>query len=305
VPGICCHWRAEKRAEKPTAIAYLRTRDLVARLLRPAEITGMIRSQGSQVPDSADSAQLADSLLGALGWHETKDALERPLAGCIEKAGDGTLRLSGALSGNDVRITLESFCKDIIDLITSHLGYSSRQIWDAIEEMVPTFQPRNRRKDWAEEVAHLTVGAAVMLLPGLGALAFPMRGEVNTLTSTLNKLSNFLNAASHHREGQGSPSTKVDDAADLIYQVLEAAKDLIGELPWHLNATSVYGEQPQVISGEAWSHGSSTPRFLKVILWTGKPVRRQVFLWNKTRRNPIITDPVFIERPGRNTRLET
>lgn len=281
------------------------TRNLVARLLRPAEITGMIGLQGAKVPNGADSAELADLLLDAFGWREAKEKAEKPLASCIEKAGDGTLRLSGALSGNDVRITLESFCKDIIDLIIAHLGYDAHQLWDAIEERVPSFQSRNRRKDWADEVAHLTVGAAVMLLPGLGSLAFPMRSEVNKLASSLNSLSNFLNAASHHQEGASSAAAKLDDAANLIHEVLEAANGLLGELPWHLNASSVYGEQPKVISGEAWSHGSSTPRLLKVIVWTGEPVRRQVFLWNKTRRNPIITDPIFIERPGRNIPLES
>jgi hypothetical protein len=276
------------------------TRDLVARLLRPAEIVRLLQKHSVEVPRDADSGKLADLLLSSFGWHQTRSVCEKPLSSCIEKAADGQLKLSRALSGNDVRIMLESFCKDIIDLIVALLGFQHDQIWDALGERVPTYQASSRRKDWAEEVAKLTVGSALMLIPGLGSLAFPMRSEVNELANRLDELSNVLNAASHHREGETQPSAKLDDAAELVQQILETARKLIGELPWHLNASVIYGEQPKVISGEAWSHGSSTPRFLKVVLWTGEPVRRQVLLWNKNRRNPVITDPVFIVRPGRN-----
>ncbi|MFN4806602.1 MAG: hypothetical protein ACK46A_14600 [Akkermansiaceae bacterium] len=55
--------------------------------------------------------------------------------------------------------------------------------------------------------------------------------------------------------------------------------------------------QPKVLSGEAWSHGSPTPRLLRVIVWTGASPGTNVTFWNKERRNPVVPDPVFITRP--------
>jgi hypothetical protein len=45
------------------------TRDLVARLLRPAEMATLIQSHGGIVPEKADALLLADLLLGVFGWH--------------------------------------------------------------------------------------------------------------------------------------------------------------------------------------------------------------------------------------------
>ena len=139
-----------------------------------------------------------------------------------------------------------------------------------------------------------------MILPDLGRLAFPtMASEVDKLSAALRELSEILNKSSHHREGEPPSSVALGEAPALIFQLLGSAKALLGELPWHLDASFVYGEQPKVLSGEAWSHGSPTPRLLRVIVWTGIDPGAHVTLWNKTRQNPIVTDPVFIVRPRR------
>jgi hypothetical protein len=115
--------------------------------------------------------------------------------------------------------------------------------------------------------------------------------------STLRGLLSLLNRASHHEEGDATSQPKEGEAVRLIQEALESATAFVGELPWHLRVSFVYGGQPKVLSGEAWSHGSSIPRFLRAMQWAGQPESRQVLLWNKTRTNPIITDPVFIVRP--------
>lgn len=220
------------------------------------------------------------------------------MAGCIATAGNNSWMLSDSISGNDLRIVLESFCKDVLDVVVAQLGYRHQDIWGVIEERVPDYRPSTRRKNWIEEMGHLTVGAAVMLLPTLGHLAFPSQtNAINELAAGLRDLSELLNQASHHHDLEPRPSTGLAGVPALVGKVLNKAQEFLGELPWHLNASFVYGEQPKVISGEAWSHGSATPRLLRVIVWTGTFANRQVLLWNKTRRNPIITDPVFIERP--------
>jgi hypothetical protein len=55
--------------------------------------------------------------------------------------GDTAANLVENLSGNDLRIVLESFCKDIVDVVVAKLGYSHADIWSAIEERIPAYRP--------------------------------------------------------------------------------------------------------------------------------------------------------------------
>jgi len=290
------HIAISKPGFSPRAV----TRDLLARLLRPAEMMTLIQTHGAEPPTAVDAPRLAEELLNALGWRQTDEVREKPLAGCIRTGSETTPLLAENLSGNDLRIVLESFCKDIVDVVVAQLGYSHASVWSAIEERIPAYRPSSRTKDWEEEVRLMTIGGAVMILPALGPLAFPARSnEVNELAAGLRELSEVLNRFSHHRESEPTSSTELSAAPALILQLLGKAEAFLGELPWHLDASFVYGEQPKVLSGEAWSHGSTTPRLLRVIVWTGTSPGAHVTLWNKTRRNPIVTDPVFIVRPRR------
>jgi hypothetical protein len=277
------------------------TRDLIARLIRPAEMMTLIQNHGGQAPTATDAAHLAEELLHTFGWQHSDEGREKPLAGCIKTDGETTPSIAENLSGNDLRIVLESFCKDIVDVVVTQIGDSEVGVWSAIEERIPDYRPSSRKKVWEEEVRLMTVGAAVMILTALGPLAFPAKAtEVNEFATDLHNLSEMLNRASHHREGEPVSSKVPSEAPAMISQLLSKAEAFLGELPWHLDASFVYGEQPKVLSGEAWSHGSPTPRLLRVIVWTGTSPGSHVTLWNRTRRNPIVTDPVFITRPRRN-----
>lgn len=288
------HIAISKPGFSPRAV----TRDLLARLLRPAEMMDLIQAHGEESPKAADAPQLAEELLQAFGWRQMDGTREKPLAGCVRTGNDATPLLAENLSGNDLRVVLESFCKDIVDVVVGQIGYDHAEVWSAIEERIPAYRPSSRTKDWDEEVRLMTTGGAVMVLPALGPLAFPAQAnEIKEFTITLRKLAELLNKASHHREGEPAPSATLDDAPSLIHQLLGKAEAFLGELPWHLDASFVYGEQPKVLSGEAWSHGSPAPRLLRVIVWSGSSPGSHVTFWNKTRRNPIVTDPVFIARP--------
>lgn len=276
------------------------TRDLLDRLLRPTEMMTLIQAHTGVPSEAPPAPDLAEELLQAFGWRQCDDVRERPLAGCIKGSADTAPTIAGNLTGNDLRIVVESFCKDIVDVVIAQLGYSHADVWSAIEERIPDYRPSSRAKDWDEEVRRMTVGAAVMILPALGPLAFPERSnEVNEFAAGLRKLNDVLNPTSHHCEGKPVSSEAPIEAAALIRQLLGKAEAFLGDLPWHLQASFVYGEQPKVLSGEAWSHGSPTPRLLRVIVWTGTSPGSHVTFWNKERRNPVVPDPVFIVRPGR------
>jgi hypothetical protein len=280
----------------PRAVA----RDLVVRLVRPAEMTKLIALHGGQASENTAAGEMADELLECFGWRKSDETREVPLAACLKEFRNSALAPEERRSGNELRIFVDSFCKDLLDVVVARLGYSEKQVWDAIVERAPEYRPSSRPKEWNDEVGHLSIGAAVILLPALGPLAFPERvTQVSELVTALRTLSDLLNRASHHHEAELSSSLETHEIPVLIHQLLDRAKECLGELPWHMDTSFVYGEQPKIISGEAWSHGSATPRLLRVILWTGSSSNRRVLLWNRTGRNPIITDPMLISRPCR------
>jgi hypothetical protein len=186
-----------------------------------------------------------------------------------------------------------------VDVVVAKLGFKhSRQVWEVLEERMQGYQPKSNTRDWDEEVRFLTAGSAVMILEALGPLAFPDREvEMKRLYAALKRLSSSLNEASHHQEGKHHSAATSNSTADLILELLTIAEAVFGELPWHLAVSFVYGQQPKVLSGEAWGRGSPNPRLLSVIVWSGNDPGSQVMVWNKERRKPIVTDPVFIVRP--------
>jgi hypothetical protein len=274
------------------------TCDLVARLVRPAEMISLLGKHEGQRQDEVGAQDLAETLIESFGWRSCDEVPETPLAGCIGATADGAVAITPQMSDKDLRIVLESFCKDLLDVIVAKLGYTQREVWAAIAETLPEYRPLSKEKNWDEEVRKMTCGGAAMLLPALGSLAFrALETEVTACAAALVKLSEILNQGSHHRPGQPSRDPDHTRIPALVREVLQKAQEFLGELPWHLKPTFIYGEQPKVMSGEAWSHGSATPRLLRVIVWDGTAPGSQVMFWNKTRRNPIVTDPVFVVRP--------
>lgn len=274
------------------------TRDLLARLLRPAEMMSLVEAHSGSEAAAQEAAVLAEKVLDAFGWERAEDVREKPLASCISIGDKDMPMLEENLSGNDLRIVLESFCKDVIDVVVAQLGYDNDGIWGVISERLPSYNPRSRDGDWSEEVGGMTSGASALILKELTPLAFSSQpSDVQAFTSALSQLSGLLNPPSHHREGKAPALENRGEAATLVQMILNNAQTFMGDLPWHMEASFVYGQQPKVLSGEAWSHGSPTPRLLRVIVWTGASPGSHVTFWNKERRNPVVPDPVFITRP--------
>lgn len=295
------HHIAISRARfSPRTVTY----ELLKSLLRPNEINELI-NKFSETPSAlgTDRTILVESLLNKLGWQRSEKDKEQPLAACIKLEAENLYVLIDEIDGNQLRIILESFCKDVIDVIIAQLGYGNDEIWRVINETKPDYRARESTKDWNKEVKSMTVGSAIILLGIFGPLAITddiKSNAIKNLIKYLYRLSEILNNASHHND-EGSIAVKDNpEIPMLINQVIETTKVAIGDLPWHMETSFVYGEQPKVISGEAWSHGHSLPRLLRAILWAGDPVDSQVMLWNKSRINPVIPDPFFIRRPGRD-----
>lgn len=285
---------------KADGTPYSVTRDLLARLL-PSQLERLVVAHGGKVQDETlgDASALAGQALEVLGWRKPDGATEQGLASCLGEDATGKVSIKNVRDRRDLRNVVESFCKDFIDTVVQVLGYDERRLWQEVRHCHPLYRSRHGRDDWNAELSKLMVGPAAMICEALVPLAFPSRlPDVNTFIDTLKRLGKVLNEPNHHNSGQASTNQPVVDVAELVKSLLGSAHALVGEMPWHLDASAVYGEQPKVLSGMAWSHSSPITRQIRVMDWLNAAPGRSLTLWNKTRRNPIITDPVFIRRPG-------
>lgn len=271
------------------------TSELLPKLLRPSQQKGLITKYGGTAEVGLGAKPLVEQLLETFGWYSMGEG-ETPLAACIEKGIGELWILKRDMTPNSVRIVLESFCKDVLDVVVSKLGYNHQEIWAAVQERCPKYKLRHGKKNWIEELRYLSSGSAIFLIRALAPLVFP-KEEVSEMVKILNKLVDIGNEAAHHVAPEQIVQ-KVNELPTLIRKLLDNTAELLGELPWHLAVDNVFGSLPKVLSGEAWSHGSSMPRRLKVIMWEGETDELRVTIWNRSRRNPVVTDPVFISRPG-------
>ena len=287
---------------KPEATPYSVTRDLL-QMLRTTELERLITAHGGKEGgDKADDrSSLARQALDALGWREHVRPHERSLADCLESDAAGRPTLKADVRDlAKLRPVVESFCKDFIDTVVQEIGCDEKRLWEAVRHHHPGYRSQARHGGWATEMEKLTVGPAAMICEAILPLAFPAKEpSVTIFVKTLERLGSALNASSHHNADLFAAEQPDPDVSGLVASLIDAAHAMVGEMPWHLEATAVYGEQPRVLTGMAWSHSSGIPRQIRVMDWTNAARGRSLTLWNKTGRNPIITDPVFIRRPGR------
>lgn len=291
------------------------TREVTAKflneLLQPNQIKKLIRMYTSdpkalRIANDYTSTrrELTNTLLIAMGWLPDQKDRQTSVASLLQTTHPGQLDIAQGKTINDLRVALESYCKDIIDVAVSKLAYDEERIIRFVDGSVPQFQWRNGDKNWVNQVAHLTLGSAVRLLKPLLDIAFIGReAEISILIDDLKWLSSNANIASHdNMDAFREFNTFIPNTQEFALKVknlLDITKVILGDLPWHMEVSSVFGDCPMVLSGEAWSHGSAAPRLLRVLCYDKIPTgKKRVMFWNRNRRNPVVPDAHFINRPG-------
>jgi len=266
---------------------------VVSSLFKPTELARLAAEFGANVSQEAPRGELADQLLEAMGWKAVRKVKIKPLAALVlsqEASGEEANSISGA---HEMRLALESFCKDVIETLTFQLGNNPQRIWAAIDAKVPPYRAASRSRSWSEEIALCTAGSGAIIIERLGE-SFAAGGKgYSELAEVIGELGRILNAALHHREGV-EEEFRAETCTHLIQRALQTAMELFGELPWHFSPAVQFGQGPRVLSGQAWSHAHPTPRLLRVITQTGVPQADDLLVWNRTGTNPIVADPVFI-----------
>lgn len=275
--------------------------ELLEKLMLPSAINKVVNYIAAGTDDlfltqkAGPSFERVDRMLDRLGWPNDDSNNVKPLAAFVVGNKNGAKSIT--VKGNDIRISLESFCKDVIDVIVAKLQYSQDQVWTAVRDHAPDYRPASRRQDWNEEIQKITVGPAAMLIKALAPLAFTENQEaLECLVASITKCADNLNILSHHSEEKTRNITSVE-AGEFISCILDSAQCLLEELPWHLEVSWVYGEAPKVVSGQAWNHGARFPTQRRLLVTSVVQPDSKILFWNPSRRNPVIPDAVFISRP--------
>jgi len=269
---------------------------LLQELLRPSEREIIFRALHDDSNSSVPEAEAVDRLLTVLGWPADAVRSERPLAGCIRQSNKQWSVLP-ALSGNDIRISAESFCKDMIDLMASNVGHTESELWQDVLAEHANYKRSHRR--WAKEIGAITLGSAVMVMQALGPRAFAGKNaECSRMTDAMKTLSKILNPPSHHQEDSTKTVLDVILAGESIAEILAMANALASEMPWHFATLQSTGTHPKMLTGNAWSHSHPEVRMIRVLLWSGESVGQRALIWNPKRTNPIMTDTKVISRPS-------
>ncbi|MBK8518752.1 MAG: hypothetical protein IPL55_21455 [Saprospiraceae bacterium] len=267
------------------------TKNLLEKLMRPAEIMSILRNCLTNISPNQTPSQLVESLLVEFGWPIEKDTNEKKLVECIEVY-NGKNAINKSFSGNDIRIICESFCKDLVDTLSSKIGYSEEELLNLISSRFPEYKSQNR--GWNYEVTKMTIGSSLFILSALLNEALPDKKIASEyLIQNLRELSRKLNPVSHH------PPIEIDtlNLVDEIFNIIKYTKELISEMPWHFYPIQRNGLQPTVLTGDAWSHSHKQNRQLSIIIWSNDISSESMLVWNPGKVNPVIPDGIIINRP--------
>ena len=268
------------------------TCEFVNQLTRLSDRLNLFRFYSKdEYPGSLSPELIIDQLITILGWPNDNAQLVPSLASCVNSVG------KVILSGNDIRIILESYCRDFLDVLTSQGNYSV----DNLLELVINHRPDYRYNDgsWDRHVSRLSFGSAIICIEALCIHQFKRQQQtVCALVSSIKKLGIMANARSHFSETNSQNEWNSDHVGKLIKEILGLTHDLISEMPWHFTETQSNGTHPKVLTGNAWSHSHPNPRLIRVLLWRGtERVYPNQLIWNPRLTNPVMTDPTIIKRP--------
>ena len=264
------------------------TKRLLSNLLRPGDILKVKKDI-----ETKDIEQMVEELITHLGWPLKSKMTERKLAECINVDGE-KLSINSDLIGkeNDIRIIIESYCKDLIYTLSANLGYEEHEFWEMMDIHEPKYRKNTKGVSWYSEIQKLTIGNAIVILKVLLEKAYPDKANISLqLIETLTRLRDNLNALSHHNTKKFSP----DNLAYDIHNVLEYTKQIISEMPWHFSPVQRTGELPVVLTGDGWSHSYKENRQLSIIVWSTEKNNQEMLIWNPSKINPVIPDGIIIK----------
>lgn len=266
------------------------TKKLLEKLLRSGEIKTILKKYQTYEISNETHAQIVERLLVEFGWPVEKSSIKNKLADCIIENERG-ITINKSLTGNDIRIICENYCKDLADTLSSITGYSATELYDLVITRFPEYKSQNR--GWNHDISNLTIGSAIFILSALLNEALPDKKDASiNLIQSLNGLRSKFNDLSHD-----PPIGETSHLVEGLLALLKYTNELIFEMPWHFYPVQRNGHQPTVLTGDAWSHSHKQNRQLSIILWHNDNNAESMLVWNPSKVNPVIPDAKLIIRP--------
>lgn len=266
------------------------TKKLLEKLLRSREIKTILETYRQDELSGKTHGQLVEMMLVEFGWPAEKFGINNKLAECIVDI-EGITYINKSFTGNDIRIICENFCKDLVDTLTSLIGYTASELFDLVKIKYREFNFQTN--SWDYEISNLTIGSAIFIISSLLNEALPDKKEASE---------NFINCLKdlRIRFNQLSHDPPLGDTSELLEGItglLKYTAELVFEMPWHFHPVQKNGHHPTVLTGNAWSHSYKESRQLSIIIWFNDYNADKMLVWNPSRINPIIPDAKLLIRP--------
>ena len=268
----------------------LACKEILSKILRSSEIRNIL-SNNSPTDISDDKIEL---VLNHFGWPSIENE-NIPLAAFIERNGE-QLFLNSTFNPNKLRTSLENFCKDLIDILISKIGFDSEQIHNLIKYEIAIdslYDNYKRKKNWHNFISSIELYGASQILARLLVKGYPTVNHKNLLDN-INFVRNQTNQGSHDNPQFNIDKSKI---AESILLILSATQDIISEMPWHFTPLQKNGILPYVLTGRAWSHSFPNEKQISVILWDSVNTSNELLIWNPDKKNPVMPNAKNILRP--------
>lgn len=288
-----------------TRIPELSARDLtlnfICKLYRQGDLERLIRFEGGSVSHEDFKPRIAEVALKCMGWLAPVSPRSIPLASCIEKDG-GHVRLSASIIDclSDLRVAMESFCKELILLLVLKKlpAGGFKTLGSLLQSGGVRLEPSSRSEP-SKALSQLNLGGAVRWIEAILNITNSDKDVCSRLVASIDRLREFLNDLVHDSKPGAMPARErfVRGCPREIQIVLECSSDLIIEMPWHFSPSQTLGRFPRILIGNAWSHSYSTERILTILDTRQEWHYQESLVWNPSRSNPVITDPEFLKWP--------
>jgi len=266
-------------------------KEILSEVLRASDIRKIMNKQNI-TDNSEDKIEL---ILNGFGWPYVENE-KMPLSNCIEIKGDEVI-LKPTLTGNQIRIALENFCKDLIDVLILKIPFNIVDIENFILLEIDNANIREnyrRKKTWQNFISKIMLGDSIDVISHLLKRAFPSTNH-NLLLNKFCKVKDETNPTSHD-----NPGIRLDrlGIAKAIETILELTHKLISEMPWHFKPIQRNGNLPIVLTGNAWSHSYPNEKQISLILWDSNVSNGEFLVWNPDKKNPVMPNAKMVKRPS-------
>ena len=111
----------------------------------------------------------------------------------------------------------------------------------------------------------------------------------------LDQLENMTQLAIKSSEADSITANTARTVSEHIGYLLKASKKWFSSLPLHFTKYNSFDNGVKIISGEAWSHDSTSKNVQILDFFNESDGEDELIIWNESGINPVISSPKFLK----------